>query len=369
MSSTTDNTTVDRTPSRTGAAADTRARQLQVRGLSVRFRLPHATVEAVTDVSFDLEPGRCLALVGESGCGKSVLVAALLGLLPGNADVAGTAVLSGPGGELDLLRAPERVLARQVRGRQVGLVPQSPTSHLTPVRTVRGQLEEVLRTLAPGASRRGARTLPRRPHRRDRTAVRAAADATARRAGLPPGALDHYPHELSGGMAQRAVTTLALAGDPWLLLADEPTTGLDRPLVEHTLDELRRLTEQGAAVLLITHDLDAAARVADNVAVMYASRVVERGPVEQVMTRPHHPYARGLLDALPRNGFRPVPGLAPELSALPAGCTFAPRCGRETATCSSRPTLAAVRPRAHHDDTADQSPLQQDHLVACHHPC
>lgn len=319
------------------------ARRLRIRGLSVRFRLPHATVQAVTDVSLDLVPGRCLALVGESGCGKSVLVSALLGLLPANAEVDGSAVLSGPYGDLDLLRAKERVLARRVRGRRIGLVPQSPASHLTPVRTVRAQLEEALAAV--------------RPHR-PAAGWGVAAEATAARVGLPAGALDHYPHELSGGMAQRAVTALALAGDAWLLLADEPTTGLDRPLVDRTLDELRRLTADGRAVLLITHDLRAAARIADTVAVMYASRIVEQGPAARMLSAPRHPYARGLVGALPRNGFRPVPGQPPELTALPPGCAFAPRCASAAPECAARPDLLDVGLN-----------IGEGHALACHHPC
>ncbi|WP_143587912.1 ATP-binding cassette domain-containing protein, partial [Streptomyces alboverticillatus] len=177
-------------------------------------------VAAVTEASFRLGPGECLALVGESGCGKSVLASALLGLLPGNARTEGSALL----GDLDLLAADERTLARTVRGRRVGLVPQSPAAHLTPVRTVRSQLEETVGELT-GVRRR---------------ALRPAAEAAAGRAAFPAGHLDRYPHQLSGGLAQRAATALALVGDAPLLLADEPTTGLDRDLVDRTVDELRR---------------------------------------------------------------------------------------------------------------------------------
>ncbi|MGW6353163.1 ATP-binding cassette domain-containing protein, partial [Streptomyces sp. NPDC055080] len=186
---------------------------LSVRGLSVRFRLRGGRhIAAVTDAHFDLAAGECLALVGESGCGKSVLASALLGLLPANAGTTGSALLAG---DTDLLTADERTLARSVRGRRIGLVPQSPAAHLTPVRTVRAQLEETLREL----------TGVRRP------AARAAAEAAAARASFPADHLDRYPHELSGGLAQRAATALALIGDAPLLLADEPTTGLDRDLV------------------------------------------------------------------------------------------------------------------------------------------
>ncbi|MGW4161314.1 ABC transporter ATP-binding protein [Streptomyces sp. NPDC004788] len=324
---------------------------LTVRGLTVRFHLRGGrTVAAVTDAAFDLAPGECLALVGESGCGKSVLASALLGLLPRNAETEGTAWLAGgtPAGDgsgaldllaaderaLDLLAADERTLARVVRGRRIGLVPQSPAAHLTPVRTVRAHLEETVRALT-GTPRR---------------ARRAAAEAAAERAAFPVGHLDRYPHELSGGLAQRAATALALIGDAPVLLADEPTTGLDRELVDRTADELRRHVDTGKALLLVTHDLAAARRVADRVAVMYAGRIVEIAPAARFFGRPgpRHPYARGLLNALPEREFTPIPGLPPELSRLPEGCAFAPRCARATGACAARPDLRAG--------------------VACHHP-
>ncbi|MEU6979707.1 ABC transporter ATP-binding protein [Streptomyces sp. NPDC046371] len=304
---------------------------LSVRGLTVRFRLRGGRgVAAVTDADFDLAAGECLALVGESGCGKSVLASALLGLLPGNAETAGSALLDGT----DLLAADERTLARTVRGRRVGLVPQSPAAHLTPVRTVRAHLEETVRALT-GTPRRGRR---------------GAAEAAAERAAFPAGHLDRYPHELSGGLAQRAATALALIGDAPLLLADEPTTGLDRELVDRTADELRRHADEGKALLLITHDLAAARRVADRVAVMYAGRIVELTSAARFFgdPGPRHPYARGLLDALPEREFTPIPGLPPELSDLPDGCAFAPRCARATSACAVRPELLAG--------------------TACHHP-
>ncbi len=309
---------------------------LSVRGLSVRFRMRGgAHVHAVGDADFDLRRGECLALVGESGCGKSVLASALLGLLPANAQTTGSALLDGGPGEapLDLLTADEATLARRVRGRRVGLVPQSPAAHLTPVRTVRSQLEETLREVA----------------RVPRAGLRAAARAAAARAAFPEDHLDRHPHELSGGLAQRAATALALVGDAPLLLADEPTTGLDRDLVDRTVDELRRHTGDDRALLLITHDLAAAARIADRVAVMYAGRIVETAPAADFFGAPgpRHPYAHGLLEALPERAFTPIPGMPPELSALPDGCAFAARCDRATDRCGVRPVPTPV---------------------ACHHP-
>ncbi|MET7809428.1 ABC transporter ATP-binding protein [Streptomyces sp. NPDC005395] len=290
-------------------------------------------VAAVTDARFDVAAGECLALIGESGCGKSVLASALLGLLPGNAQTAGRALL----GDLDLLAADERTFARTVRGRLIGLVPQSPAAHLTPVRTVRSQLEE---TVAELTGVRG------------RTALREAAEAAAERAAFPVDHLDRHPHELSGGLAQRAATALALVGDAPLLLADEPTTGLDRDLVDHTVDELRRHVDKGGGrgLLMITHDLAAAERIADRVAVMYAGRIVELADATAFFGTPgpRHPYSRGLLDALPDRAFAPIPGLPPELGALPDGCAFAARCDRASDACATLPPLRGE--------------------VACHHP-
>ncbi|GAA1657510.1 ABC transporter ATP-binding protein [Actinoplanes couchii] len=294
---------------------------LHTEGLSVRFRLRDAVVQAVTDLHLRVRAGELLAVVGESGCGKSVLAHALLGLLPANAEVSGHATVDGT----DLLHSGEKVLARQIRGRKIGLIPQSPATALTAVRTGRTLLAETLRA-----------------HDRDpKTADRVAADA-----GFDPADLDRYPFQLSGGMAQRLVTALALATDPPLLIADEPTTGLDRPLVDHTLDLLRRRCDNGGAVLLITHDLAAAERVADTVAVMYASRIVEHRPATGVFTEPAHPYTAALLKALPDREFRPIPGHPPMLTALPPGCAFAPRCPRADTTCATPPTGP----------------------VACHHP-
>ncbi|WP_397892054.1 ABC transporter ATP-binding protein [Streptomyces aurantiacus] len=305
---------------------------LSVRGLSVRFRMRGgAHVAAVTGARFDLAAGECLALVGESGCGKSVLASALLGLLPENAETAGSAFL---GDGTDLLTADERTLARTVRGRRVGLVPQSPAAHLTPVRTVRSQLEETLREL----------TGVRRPE------LRKAGEAAAERAAFPLGHLDRYPHELSGGLAQRAATALALIGDAPLLLADEPTTGLDRDLVDRTVDELRRHVGDDRALLMITHDLAAAERIADRVAVMYASRIVEIADAADFFGEPgpRHPYARGLLNALPEREFTPIPGMPPELSALPGGCAFAARCELADEACRSVPALPLSGAACHH---------------------
>ncbi|WP_432991507.1 ABC transporter ATP-binding protein [Dactylosporangium sp. CA-233914] len=289
---------------------------LSIDGLHVRFRLRDAVVHAVTDLALTLHRGELLAVVGESGCGKSVLAHAVLDLLPANATVTGTVCFG-----------PHNSPVRDLRGRHVGLIPQSPATALTPVRTGRTLLAETLKV-----------------HGRPATD----ADRVAAEAGLDPDDLARYPFELSGGMAQRLATALALAPDPAVLIADEPTAGLDRLLVDHTLDLLRRRCDNGSAVLLITHDLAAAERVADTVAVMYASRIVEHRPAAELFAAPAHPYTAGLLDALPGRAFRPIPGHPPMLTALPAGCPFAPRC-------------------AHTDDACTVQPATADG-AACHHP-
>ncbi|MFC9479127.1 ABC transporter ATP-binding protein [Streptomyces griseus] len=327
----------------TDARENTVAPALDVRDLSVRFRMRGGRdIAAVTDARFSVAPGECLALVGESGCGKSVLASALLGLLPANAATTGSAVL---GGDTDLLTADERTLARTVRGRRIGLVPQSPAAHLTPVRTVRAQLEESLRELT------GVRG----------SELRKAAVAAADRASFPDGHLDRYPHELSGGLAQRAATALALIGDAPLLLADEPTTGLDRDLVERTVDELRRHTGEGRALLIITHDLAAAERIADRVAVMYAGRIVEIADAPRFFGAPgpRHPYAKGLLDALPERDFAPIPGMPPELGALPGGCAFAARCAYADARCTEEQPVFDADLACHHALTGRKHPLKE----------
>ncbi|SDQ41788.1 peptide/nickel transport system ATP-binding protein [Actinopolyspora saharensis] len=331
-----------------GAVLDGPSRPLlSLDDMSVRFALggrrAGETVHAVTEARLELRPGQVLALVGESGCGKSVLASALLGLLPANAWLRGSARVGGAAAEedIELLSASERVLAGRVRGRRVGLVPQSAATHLTPVRTARAQLAETVREL--------------RGHEDDGDV-----DELAERVGLDPAALEHYPHELSGGMAQRVAVASALVADPPVVVADEPTTGLDRPLVDRTMDLLGELANRNRGVLLITHDLSAARRVATHVAVMYASRVVETGPAEEVFDRPWHPYTVGLLNALPERGFEPIPGHPPALTELDAlerkwGCVF----------CQRRPDTPGV---AACDGTTELVSYG-DRAVAAHPPC
>jgi peptide/nickel transport system ATP-binding protein len=308
-------------------------RALDLRGLTVTFTRPDGMVRAVTDLGLTVRSGELLALVGESGCGKSVLAHALLGLLPANATVTGEAWLhrdadgDDTGVELIGLDEPGR---RAVRGRHLGLIPQSPATALNPVRTGRSQLDETLRA-----------------HRRP-----AGADELARAVGLDPADLDRYPHELSGGMAQRLAAALALAPEPGALLADEPTSGLDPALARRILHLLRCRADAGTAVLVITHDLDAIHAVADTVAVMYASHLVETAPAPDFFAAPTHPYSRALLDSLPSRAFSALPGHPPLLTDLPDGCVFARRCAHATHQCRHAPGHRA----------------EGDRSVACHHP-
>ncbi|MBL1073655.1 ABC transporter ATP-binding protein [Nocardia sp. 2] len=239
-------------------------------------------VHAVTDVTLSVRRGTLTALAGESGCGKSMVAAAVLGMLPRTAVVSGAVRIGAADRAVDVLAGDG-----SYRGRRVALVPQSPATHFTPVRTIGSQL---LETIEAVGSRHTCAEL-------------------ARRADFPPEALDRYPHELSGGMAQRAAVAAALAGDPEVIVADEPTSGLDHARTDHTLRLLRRCADEGAAVLLITHDLSALLRtgVADDAAIMYASHVVESGPAAEVLADPWHDYTRDLLAALPERGLTPLP--------------------------------------------------------------
>lgn len=332
-----------------------------VRGLDVTF----PGLPTVHGVDLDLAAGRLTAVVGESGAGKSVLVGSLLGLLPRSAQVTGRLALPGtdadPGLDVDL--ADRATLARRVRGRRISLVPQSPATWLTPVRTLGSQLHEAARA---AHGRRAARTVVERSVRR-----------ASERAQLPAGLLGRYPHEVSGGQLQRAALALALVGGARVLLADEPTNGLDPELAERALAQLRAEADSGAAVLVVTHDLAAAERVADDVVVLYAGRVVERStadvffagsvgadpPVDARhrgagLSGPAHPYAAGLLDALPDRAFRPVAGDPPAPGEHVAGCVFRPRCPYAFDRCGEPPALLPAGPAGAPHRT----------LVACHRP-
>lgn len=273
---------------------------LTLDGLTVRIPTRAGTVHAVTEVDLTLRRGRIHALVGESGCGKSVTGAAICGLLPTSATVHGRILLRARETEpVDLVRAGAGRW-RRIRGRRIAWVPQSAATYFTPVRTVGAQLAETCAYLDS-------------PH--------TPADLLDR-VGLEPRVAGRHPYELSGGMAQRAAIACALAGDPEVIVADEPTASLDPALTEHTLALLRAAADTGAAVLLISHDLDTLAEHTDHVAVMYASRILETGPTAAIFTDPWHPYTRDLLAATPAGGLHPIPGMPPSLTDPAPDCVY-----------------------------------------------
>jgi oligopeptide transport system ATP-binding protein len=303
---------------------------LRVEGLCTVFRQGARIARAVDDVSFDLWRSRTLGLAGESGCGKSVTSLSLMRLVPsppGHIE-AGRVLLDGR----DLLALSEEEM-RRVRGREMSMVFQEPMTSLNPVFTVGRQLAEVYRTHFGLGAR----------------AAREEAVGLMSRVGLPdPGRrFREYPHQMSGGMRQRVIIAMALAGRPRILIADEPTTALDVTIQAQILDLINRLREElGMGTLLITHDLGVIAETAHRVAIMYAGRVVETGPVETIFNRPWHPYTEGLLRSLPARRGRPgarlpvIKGTVPDLADLPQGCAFQPRCPRREEIClQERPPL------------------------------
>ena len=308
---------------------------LEVRDLRVQFATPRGPVTVVDEVSFDLEAGTTLAVVGESGCGKSVTALSLLRILPEPPmRIAGGSVRLD-GRDLVLLSEEEM---RRVRGNEIAMIFQEPMTSLNPVSTIGDQIVEALRVHRP-LTRREARTQASALLTRVRIP-----DAMAR--------LGEYPHRLSGGMRQRVMIAMALAGHPKVLIADEPTTALDVTIQAQILTLLRQLqAEFGMAILLISHNLGMVASVAARVAVMYAGRIVEEAPVGALFDRPLHPYTQGLLGATPRlnaGGVAPgrlvdIPGIVPPLDTLPPGCAFAPRCPKAMNICrAERPALIPV---------------------------
>jgi peptide/nickel transport system ATP-binding protein len=306
---------------------------LSVRGLTTVVDLPGGQAAAVDQVSLDLDPGETLCLVGESGSGKSMTAFSVLRLVPWPGRiVAGEVRFRGR----DLLALSEREMQR-VRGAEIGLIFQEPLSALNPVFTIGAQIVETLLVHRRAATRREARAQ--------------AIDLLARVSMPEPATrVDEYPHQLSGGLRQRAMIALAIACSPALLIADEPTTALDVTIQAQVLDLLRAMRDSlGLALLLITHDLGVVAETADRVAVMYAGRVVETAPVRGLLRDPKHPYTRALMGSIP--GGRPgsrlaaIPGQVPALGAFPAGCPFAPRCPDRFEPCDqATPALTEQGP-------------------------
>lgn len=312
---------------------------LEVHNLSVRLQTQRGPADAVRDVSFSLERGETLGLIGESGCGKSITAMALMGLLPDNAVVSGSIRFD----QQELVGMNDAAL-RQLRGNRIGMIFQEPMTALNPVHTIGHQVAEPLR-LHRGASVKAARQQ---------------AIALLDRVGIPEAArrIDAYPHQFSGGQRQRITIAMALACGPDLLIADEPTTALDVTIQGQILDLISDLVqERGMALLLISHDLGVIAQNVSRMMVMYGGTVVESGPTSTVFAHMAHPYTRGLFGARPRLGaargtrLTTIVGTVPELIDLPAGCPFFDRCPLAIAEC------ATTRPAA--------SELGQSHQASC----
>ncbi|WP_119421448.1 ABC transporter ATP-binding protein [Desertibaculum subflavum] len=309
---------------------------LEVDGLTTRFRTERGVVQAVDNVSFDLEEGETLAIVGESGSGKSVTAMSVLGLIPRPPGeiTAGRVMFEGR----DLLELSDEEM-QEVRGDRIAMIFQEPMSSLNPALTIGLQVGEPLnrhRKMSWTESLKGAVGLLRKVQIPD-----------------PASRLQAYPHQFSGGMRQRVMIAMALACQPKLIIADEPTTALDVTVQAQILELLKNLTREfGSAMILITHDLGVVARYADRVCVMYAGRIVESGTAADIYGDPRHPYTLGLMASIPRldedtqRRLVPIEGQPPNLAALPPGCSFAPRCRYVTDRCrSERPALEAIAGR------------------------
>jgi peptide/nickel transport system ATP-binding protein len=297
---------------------------LQIEHLTTIFDLPDGAVPAVDDVSFEIRAGETLGLVGESGSGKSVTAMSIMRLVQPPGRIASGRILFQ---ERDLLALTEREM-QQLRGAAIALIFQEPMTALNPVFTIGDQISETL--LVHGrASRREARN-------------QAVELLRSVRIPNPESRITDYPHQLSGGMRQRVMIAIALACRPALVIADEPTTALDVTIQAQILDLLREMKAAfGLSLLLITHDLGVIAETADRVAVMYAGRIVETGPVRAILRSPQHPYTRGLLASIPGGGpgrrLRAIEGSVPQLGHLPPGCAFNPRCPDRFAPCTDAP--------------------------------
>ncbi len=313
---------------------------LAVENLALRFSGARANV--VDGVSFSVAPGETLCIVGESGCGKSVTALSLMGLLPMPPAeiVSGRALFEGR----DLFALSRREMA-EMRGDRMAMIFQEPMTSLNPVYTVGEQIAEIVRRHRGGS----------------RAQARARALEMLRRVKVPAAErrIDDYPHQMSGGMRQRVMIAMALANDPRLLIADEPTTALDVTIQAQILDLVRELQQEtGTALVLITHDLGVVAEVADKVAVMYAGRIVEAGPVSAIFDDPQHPYTLGLIGSVPSLGHRggrlaTIPGMVPTVDRMPPGCRFAPRCPFADDIC--RAEVPALRD------------IASGHAAACRH--
>ena len=316
---------------------------LEVRDLEVEIPVREGTVHAVNGISYRLERGEVLGIVGESGSGKTIGALSLLRLLPGRGRIVGGEVLFE---SRDLVKLPLREV-RPIRGDRIAMVFQDPMSAMNPVMRIARQITEVLRF------HRGVGERPALERARELLETAGIPAATDR--------MRDYPHQFSGGMRQRAMIAMALACNPALLIADEPTTALDVTVQAQIVDLVQALREaHGMSIIWITHDLGVLAGIADRVLVMYAGKVVEEAPVFELFEQPRHPYTHGLMRSIPKlagerpEKLEPIGGSPPDLVNYPSGCPFAPRCPRADALCTSDAPLAADHGNGHR--------------VACHHP-
>ncbi|WBY03795.1 ABC transporter ATP-binding protein [Ramlibacter tataouinensis] len=301
---------------------------LEVKNLIVEFPGRRGTLRALDDISFSIAPGEILGVVGESGAGKSLTGASIIGLLEPPGRVASGQILL-EGQRIDNLSADAM---RHIRGRKIGAIFQDPLTSLNPLYTIGRQLVETIQAHLPV----------------DAAEARRRAIGLLEDTGIPAAAerIDHFPHQFSGGMRQRVVIALALAAEPKLIVADEPTTALDVSIQAQIIQLLKRVCrDRGAAVMLITHDMGVIAETCDRVAVMYAGRIVEIGPVHEVINAPAHPYTMGLMASIPdmdseRERLNQIDGAMPRLNAIPPGCPYNPRCPRVFERCTrERPDL------------------------------
>lgn len=294
---------------------------LSVQDLTVQFNTDDGILNAATNVSFTLQDGKTLGLVGESGCGKSVSAMSIPRLIPQPPGIIKSGKIELDG--IDLLQLPIKEMQR-IRGREIGVIFQEPMTALSPLHTVGNQLAEVVNLHTRQSSEQ----------------VRELCLDWIRKVGIPDAEkrFDSYPHELSGGMRQRVVIAMAMIMQPKLVIADEPTTALDVTIQAQILDLMRKIKDNNASLLLITHDMGVIWEMCDDMVVMYASRVVESGPVKEIFAHPRHPYTQGLLNSIPALakgiGKLPhIPGQVPSLLNLPRGCAFADRCPHVTEAC------------------------------------
>ena len=304
---------------------------LQVNKLVVEFPSRHGTLRAIDGISFDIAPGEILGVVGESGAGKSLTGASIIGLLePPGRIASGSITLQGE--RIDQYNNDQM---RHIRGRKIGAIFQDPLTSLNPLYTVGRQITETIQAHLPVSNEEAKQR-----------AIRLLQDT-----GIPAAVerMNHYPHKFSGGMRQRVVIALALAAEPQLIVADEPTTALDVSIQAQIIGLLKTICkDRGAAVMLITHDMGVIAETCDRVAVMYAGRIVEIGPVHEVINRPSHPYTSGLMASIPdmssdRERLNQIDGAMPRLNAIPQGCAFNPRCPQVFDRCKKeRPELTSA---------------------------